>query len=89
MLVAHSLLHILHSKTVSFLCQNHFFYHDLPYHNAVVSAIMHSIEENLCSWHGVFYSIHILSQYFSFLKQLFQNFSTVQLVTSFFLKEWR
>ena len=46
----------------------------LTYHNAVVTAIMHSIEENLCSWHGVllfytFFSPH----YFSFLKQVLQN----------------
>lgn len=87
MLVAHSLLYFWHSKTVIFLCQNHFFYLDLSSHNAFVTAIMHSIEENLCSWHGVLLFYTYFFSIFQFFKAAVAKFLDTSAGDFFFLEQ--
>lgn len=84
-LVAHSLWYFWHSKTVSFFVPDYFFYLDLSYHNAVFTAIFHSIEENLCSWHGVLL-FYPPPHYFSFFKAAVAKFLDSSAGDFFFLE---
>jgi hypothetical protein len=68
MLVAHSLRYFWHSKLRLF-CVRSIAFILKCYHNAVVTAQMHSIEENLCCWHGVLLFYELL--FFSGVSSIF------------------